>query len=178
MLRKGLILGALGLLVSLPTLSQAAIERPYEFTIGAGASNGNDFNGFSGNVNGSLGYYFTENVELSVRQSLSYTDIGNGTGGQGSAWNGSTRVAADYHFILGDRGQIQPFIGANLGYVYGETVNDTWEAAPEAGVKVYLNNSTFVYIQAEYQFFFKHGNVEGGFNNGQFVYTVGLGFRF
>ena len=45
--------------------------------------------------------------------------------------SGSTRVAVDYNF---DMGRWVPYIGANLGYVYGD-VNDTWIAGPEGGVK-------------------------------------------
>ncbi|MDB5295686.1 MAG: hypothetical protein JWO31_1669 [Phycisphaerales bacterium] len=175
MLRKGFIVAALAALFSLPTASKAAVENPYELTLGGGASNGPDFNGFSASVNGSIGYYFTESLEVGLRQSVTYTDV-NTTGGQLS---GSTRVALDLHFPLGDKGQIVPFVGANIGYVYGDAVNDTFEAAPEAGVKLYLNSNTFVFILAEYQFFFDHANeASDSFSNGSFVYTMGLGFRF
>jgi len=80
---------------------------------------------------------------------------------------------------MGDHGQIQPFIGGNIGYVYGETVNDTWEAAPEAGVKFYVTNTTFIYLLVEYQFFFDHGSdASSAFSDGQFLYSAGIGFRF
>lgn len=177
MFRKNLVLGALGMLLAIPAISNAAIERPFELTLGAGASHGPDINGFNGNVNFSLGYYFTDSLELSVRQSLQYSDTA--ATGSGSAWDGSTRVAVDFHFPMGDKGQIQPFVGANIGYVYGETLNDTWEAAPEAGVKFYVTNSAFVFVQVEYQFFFDHGSdASEAFSDGQFLYSAGVGFRF
>jgi len=94
------------------------------------------------------------------------------------ALDGSTRVGADFHLPLGDQNQFVPFAGANFGYVYGDNVNDTWEAAPEGGIKVFVNNSTFVFAQVEYQFFFKSGSTSDSFKNGQFVWTLGLGFRF
>lgn len=179
MLRKNLVLAALATLLAVPAVTHAAPpDRPFELTIGAGASNSNDFDGFTGNLNGSIGYYFTDKLELSLRQSVQYTDVGAGSA-NGSAWNGSSRLALDLHFPLGDKGQIQPFVGANIGYVYGESVKDTWEAAPEAGVKVYLNNTTFVFVQAEYQFFFEDGgDADDAFDDGSFVYSLGLGFRF
>lgn len=178
MFRKGIVLGALGMLLMIPSFSKAAVNNPWEITIGGGGSNSNDFNGFTANVNGSIGYYFSENLELSVRQSLQYSDV-SGSGGGGSSWDGSTRVALDLHFPMGQNGNIVPYIGANVGYVYGQSVSDTWEAAPEAGVKVYLNSTTFVFASAEYQFFFdKASHASDTFSDGQFVYTIGLGFRF
>jgi hypothetical protein len=178
MLRKLFVLPALGLLL-LPAVSKAVVEHDYgfnpgnwELTLGGNASNDPDFNGTSIGVNGSLGYFINDNLEISVRQALLYTDIG---GSQGSSWNGSTRVALDWHF---DLGQWQPFLGANLGYVYGDNVSDTWEAAPEGGVKYFINTTTFVFVLAEYQFFFdKANNASDNFSDGQFVYTMGLGVK-
>ena len=46
---------------------------------------------------------------------------------------------------------------AYVGYVYGDSVRDTWEAAPEAGIKWFVGNDVFVYAQVEYQFFFRSG---------------------
>jgi hypothetical protein len=176
---KALVLGALGMLLAVPAVSQAAPpERPNEITLGAGASHGPDINGFTGSFNGSYGYFFTDSLELSIRQSLSYTDVGGGAG-DGSAWNASTRVAVDIHFPLGDRGQFRPFVGANIGYVYGETVNDTFEAAPEAGIKIDITPTAFIFVLAEYQFFFDKGsNASDSFSDGQFLYSAGVGFRF
>lgn len=176
MFRKGLLLSAVAALLSLPTVTQAAVERPFEITLGGGASNGNEFDGFSASANGSIGYYFTDSLEVLVRQSISYTDV---AGIDGSILNGSTRLALDFHIPLGDKQQFVPFIGANIGYVYGEGVVDTWAAAPEAGIKIYVNSSTFVFVLAEYQFFFEDSDdADDAFDDGQFVYTLGIGFRF
>ena len=178
MLRKGFIVAALAALFSLPAATQAQVENPWELTLGGGATNSNDFDGFSGDIRGSIGYFFTENLELSLRQSVQYNDIG-GAAGDGSAWNASTRVAFDIHFPLGDRGHIVPFVGGNIGFVYGESVVDTWAAAPEVGLKIFLNSTTFVFVQGEYQFFFEDGDdADDAFDDGAFVYSVGLGLRF
>lgn len=175
MIRKGFLIAALAALFSLPTTSKAEVVNPWEITIGGGGSNSSDFDGFNASANGSLGYYFTDNLELSLRQSVSYSDFA------GSDWNGSTRVAFDVHFPLGSRGHIVPFVGANIGYVYGDSVNDTWAAAPEAGIKIYFDTQTFVFFTAEYQFFFEEADsddLDAAFDDGAFVYTIGLGFRF
>jgi outer membrane protein W len=150
-------------------------DNPYELTLSGGGAFGPDLDGFNAAVTANIGYYLNENFELSLRQSIAYAD----TGLEGSAWNGSTRVAVDYHFPMGDRGQWVPFVGANLGYVYGQSVHDTWEAAPEAGLKYYVNSTTFIYGIVEYQFFFDQGDdASQAFSDGQFVYSFGVGFRF
>jgi hypothetical protein len=177
MYRKGLVLAAMALVMSLPAVAKAdPPAQPYEITLGLGASHGPDLDGFNASGNVSIGYFVTNDLELSVRQTLQYTDVGT-TGGGGSAWDGSTRLALDWHFTMGDKGQIRPFIGANIGYVYGETVNDTFEAAPEADVKVMIGANAFIYIMVEYQFFFDQGSDTDTFSDGQFLYSAGVGFR-
>jgi outer membrane protein with beta-barrel domain len=171
MLRKGIVILALCLL---PAVCQAQARGPFELTLGGSGANGSRFDGFTGAINGSIGYFFNDSLELSARQSLDYTDVG-----VGKSINGSTRVALDLHFPLGDQGQFLPFVGVNVGYVYGDNVNDTWEGAPEAGLKWFVNNTTFVFISVEYQIFFdRHSSTGQNFSDGQFVYGLGIGFRF
>lgn len=174
MLRKLLCVAVVALLAS-PALVKAEFQAgDWELTLGANGSNSADFDGFNAGGNASIGYFFTPELELALRQSLNYTDLTGG--GEGAAWNGTTRLALDYHF---DMGQWRPFIGANLGYIYGDTTADTWEAAPEAGVKYFVNSTTFIFGLAEYQFFFDEADeADDAFDDGQFVYTVGIGFRF
>jgi hypothetical protein len=172
MLRKGLVFAALCLLPA--SFASAQVRGPWELELSGSAVNGNKFNGLSAAANVDIGYFILDQLEVGVRQSLSYTDIG-----VPKALDGSTRVAVDFHLPLGDQNQFVPFVGANIGYVYGDNVNDTWEAAPETGIKVFVNNSTFVFVQVEYQFFFRSGsNASDSFKNGQFLWTLGLGFRF
>jgi len=177
MLRKGIVLSVLAVAaVALAPRSTYAYfeEGDKEVTLSGSGANGNDFDGVVAGANGSIGYFMTDNLELSLRQSLQYTDIGNAGGG--SALNGSTRVALDFHF---DLEALQPFVGGNFGYVYGDAVNDTFEAAPEGGVKWFVNSTTFIFAMVEYQFFFDSAdNADNAFQDGQFVYTLGIGFRF
>lgn len=171
MLRKGLVLAALMLL---PAVAGAQVRGPWEVTLSGTGVTPSRFNGFEGGVNGSIGYFFNDSMELSARQNVNYNDIGGPV-----AFNGETRVAFDLHLPLGDQNQLLPFVGANLGYVYGKGVRDTWEAAPEAGLKWFVGPDVFLFGQVEYEFFFRNGGgVNNGFKNGQFVYTLGVGFRF
>ena len=170
MLRIGLVCAALCLL---PTVAGAQVRGPWELELSGSGANGHKFNGFNGALNGDIGYFFSNEFELGVRQTLVYSDIG------GVSLNASTRVAADLHFPLGDQNQFLPFVGANIGYVYGHGVVNTFEAAPEGGLKWFFSNDWFLFGQIEYQFFFRSGHGAGSaFKNGEFVYTLGLGVRF
>jgi len=169
MLRKGIFIAALCLL---PAMASAQARGPWELRLGGSGSNGPDFNGFTMAADGQLGYYFGDNLEVSLRQSVSYNDIG------ANFWSASTRFGLDYHFPLGDQGQWQPFVGGEIGYVYGQGVHDTFEAGPEAGIKYYVNATTFIFFAAEYQFFFDQHSGSSAFSDGQFIYSLGVGFRF
>lgn len=142
-----------------------------EFTLaGAGTSDKNFDNSAIG-VSGSYGWYLSRHTAVNLRQSWSYADVpGDNT------WLASTRVGVDYHF--GDS-RLRPFIGVNLGLVYGEDVDTTGIAGPEIGLKYYAKPETFIFIQSEYQFFFEDTNdVENNYDDGAFVHTIGIGFNF
>jgi outer membrane protein W len=176
MLRKGIAVAALsccGLAAIVGTSSTAkAVDNPFELTLSGTGENGNKFNGFEASANVGIGYYFTDNLEAAVRQTVGYSDL------SGTSLDASTDVALDFNVPLGDHGQFVPYFGANIGYVYGKGVTDTWEAAPEGGIKYYLNSTTFIYADVEYQFFFKSGDNAGSqFNKGQFIYGLGVGLR-
>jgi outer membrane protein W len=182
MLRKALAFAAVSLITvaAMGTSAKAQVANPYELSLGGTASHGPDFDGVNGAIEASLGYYFTDAFEVGIKQSLTYSDT-TGTGGKGSNLNAATRLFADYHFRLGDHGEWQPYIGANIGYVYGDSIKDTGEAGPEGGVKYYVNANTFIQLSLEYEFFFNtgsSGNFGDTFSDGQFVYGLGVGFRF
>jgi len=183
MLRKGIVLAAVSVCGLVAFASQAkaqrAAENPYELTLGGTASHGPDLNGFNASVSASIGYYFTDTLEVRLVQSLTSSDIGLTGSGEGSSLNAATRLALDLHFPMGDQSQIVPYIGANVGYVYGNAVQDTAEAGPEAGLKIYVNPKTFIFVSVEYEFFFDTGSdASSAFSDGQFVYGLGIGFRF
>ena len=147
-------------------------QGDFEVTLAGSGANGPDFDGTAFNVGGSLGYFLTDEFEVALRQSILFTDVG----GSGSDLNGSTRVAVDYNFNLG---QWVPFVGANIGYAYGDTVSDTFVAGPEGGVKYFVNDTTFIFASVEYQFFFDEGDdLDDSFSDGQFLYGLGIGFKF
>jgi hypothetical protein len=172
MLRRLCVVCVLALLLA-PAISQAQFKQgDWELTLSGQGSNGPDFNGFSAAAAGNLGYFLTDALELGVRQTISYTDIGI----PGSALNGSTAVAADWNF---DIGRFVPYIGGSIGFVYGDAVSDSWFAGPEGGLKYFVNNTTFIFLSVQYQFFFNQdSNASDAFSDGQFLYGLGIGFRF
>ena len=172
-MRRYSILIAAAALLLVPAVSNAQFKQgDWELTLGGTGSSPSRLSGFSFGVDAGLGLFVADQLEIGVRQHAAYTDEG-----VSSNWSGSTRVAIDFHL---DFGALQPFIGANIGYVYGENgFHDTFEAAPEGGVKWFVNGTTFIYGLIEYQFFFdKDSKVSEQFKDGQFLYTLGIGFKF
>ena len=152
---------------------RAGPARPWEFTVaGTGASNEElDAGTAQGSV--AVGYYFGEVFEVSARQNGTFLDPGPGIS---DAWTGATRLALDVHFPLGT---LVPYAGVNFGYVYGDSIRDSFMGGPEAGVKLYLKNDAFLLVAAEYQFFFDEGDsLQTAFDEGQVLYGIGIGLRF
>jgi hypothetical protein len=143
-----------------------------EVTLSGSGSNDKDFESGGFGLSGSYGWYLTDEVMLNIRQSVLYADPGD----DDSAWNGSTRVGALYNF---DLGVWRPFVGLNVGYLYGDTTDEGFIAGPEVGVRYFVNPKTFVFGQAEYQFLFdSFSDIDNAFDDGSFAYSVGVGFNF
>jgi hypothetical protein len=111
-------------------------EGEWEITASGSGTNNNDFDGHVIGVTGSAGKYVTDTVLVGVRQSINFADVENGD----DQTNFATRAFADYVF---DLGRWRPFVGVNFGGIYGENVNETFAAGPEAGVKYYADDNTF-----------------------------------
>lgn len=144
----------------------------WEVTLSGTGTSNNDFDNHTLGVSGSAGKYVTPNVLLGVRQSVNYADVENGD----DQTNFATRLFGDYVI---DLGRWRPYVGASLGYIYGDNVNDTFAAGPEVGLKYYADNNTFVYALAEYQFTFEDADeADHAADDGQFYYGIGVGFNF
>lgn len=142
----------------------------WELTLGGSGSNDQDFDTGSFNLNADLSHYFSRNLSAGVRQSVWYSDFG------GTDWNASTAIFGQFHF--GD-GALRPFVGLGLGYLYGDSVQSTFFAGPEAGLRYYVKPETFIYGRMTYEFLFEDSDdISDQFDEGRFVYTVGIGFNF
>lgn len=170
LMRVAVAISVLCLVLPAAGLAQGFSQGDKEVLLSGSGVSSRSFDSTTLSAQGSIGYFFTRNIEGTFRQSLSFTEIENG----GSAWNGNSRVAADYHF---DMGRFWPFAGANLGYIYGHNVSDSWGAGLEGGLKFFVNNTTFLLGMVEYQWLFS-GSGDNSFDDGQWVYVLGVGFKF
>ncbi len=136
---------------------------------GVGASD-KSFNNGSVSFEGSYGWYYTDRVVVSLRQSIS--DLGDG-----DDWSGSTLAAVDYHFSTGT---VRPFVGLNAGFRYGgHNVGDDFAAGAQAGLKYYIKNDAFVFARADYSYTFdKVGGIDDAWDHGRFGYGFGFGLNF
>lgn len=146
---------------------------PWELTLGAAGVSNDKIEAGSAQAAGSLGYYFNEHVELSVRQNTSY---GNAGPGSPDVFDNTSRAALDFHLPLGD---VVPYVGVNLGYAYGDSIPDSLVGGPEAGAKIYIKNDVFVLLAVEYQAFFDSSDdANTVFDDAQLLYGISLGVRF
>lgn len=170
MLRKILTILVFSSFIAAPMALAEYSAGDREMTLSGSGSSDNDFDTTGFTAEGSLGYFFTPTVEGVIRQGVGVLD----TPGE-SSWNGSTRLGVDLNFPME---RFVPFLGVNGGYLYGDDVEDTWLAGPDAGLKAFVNDTTFVLAAVEYQFLFDDADeVDENFDDGRFVYTLGLGFK-
>jgi len=149
--------------------AQGFTQGDKELLLNAAGTSENDFDTNIFSLGGSFGYFFTKNIEGSVRQDLSLSSVEN----QGSSWAATTRLGADYHF---DLGRFWPFVGANVGYIYGDDTSDSWTLGLEGGLKYFVNTTTFVAGMVEYAWLLDDDDQGGGFDDGLWIYTIGIGF--
>lgn len=144
----------------------------WDFRIAGSGSNDEGWNRGNAALELGVGYFLSDALEVELRQAMT---MGNPVG-SGTEWNGATRIALDLYLPIG---WVNPFVGANFGSIYGDTVPDTLIAAPEVGIKWFLQSDAYLLAMGEYRFQFDDvGDIHDSFNDGTFVYTVGLGLRF
>lgn len=162
------------LLALLPAVSQAQFGRGLkELTLSGSGSSSREFDAGTVSATGELGWYYSPRLELGVRQSFSWSKSAQGTE---SVWNGATRLYSDYHY---GSGQWRPYFGASLGFAYGDNVDTTLFTGPEAGLKFYVQPAAFLFIQMEYQFFFKDTDeLSSSIDDGAYAYSFGAGYNF
>lgn len=138
----------------------------WEAQLGGSGASINKFNSNLVGVTGSLGYYVTKWMPVGVRQTGNFgfgEDVSN-------TYLGISRAFIDFQAPLG---AFQPFIGGVIGAQYGKGIDEKLLYGPELGFKYWVNESTFLFLQGEYQV--QHGeNVK----DGNAVYATGFGLNF
>lgn len=143
-----------------------------ELIIGGSGSADRSFDNSVGGATVSYGYFVNDSLSSILRQSVNYAKPEDA----GSQWHGATRLAVDQHFL---QGPLRPFLGANVGRIYGEGVRDSWVAGLEGGMKYYVQPRTFLHATVEYGWLFQRASsVDDRFGNGQWNWSLGVGFNF
>jgi hypothetical protein len=135
----------------------------WEFILSGAGSSDEDFDTNTFGVTFSIGYFFTEALELALRQSVFISSNGS------TDASGTTRVVLDYHF---DLDCWRPFVGGSLGATYGDVPDDTFLGGFEGGAKWYVKPETFIFGMVELLWLFDSDD------DAQWVYTLGIGFNF
>jgi len=145
-----------------------------EITFGGSGGSNRELSDSFGGATLSYGVYLNNEWLGAIRQSLNYSNPGHGGS---TTWNGSTRIAADYHVTT--LGSAMPFFGGNFGRIYGTSLRDTWSAGIEGGVKYYMQSKLFVFVMVEYNWLFQRTReLDNNFGDGQLFWTMGIGFNF
>ncbi|RJQ22622.1 MAG: hypothetical protein C4560_02215 [Nitrospiraceae bacterium] len=171
MYRKIFILTILCLIIVPFTAASAEYKTgDMEFTLSGSGTSDNSFDNTIFSADIGLGYFYSKYLEGVFRQNVAVVDIPGG-----SDWNGSTRVGADFNIDLENW---RPFLGVTVGYLYGESVEESFIAGPEAGIKAFVNDTTFILISVGYDFLFdKAEEADEAFDDGRFIYNLGIGFK-
>lgn len=137
----------------------------WEATLTGAGQSDDDLDDNNVGVAGSLGWYYTDNVLFTLKQGLTTNDTGNS-----NLINARTVVQASYQW---DHGKWQPYLGMNVGAIYGAGIDDEAIFGPEVGMKYYVNESTFVFGSISYEVPF-----DECCSDGVVPYALGIGFNF
>ena len=157
----------------IPSLALAVPEAGDKvFSLSGSGTSNDDFDNNAISASVEFGYFNTPQLEYLIRQSVSFVEPEDGD----SDWNGATRAGVDYHF---GNGNMRPLIGATIGGVYGDEVDETFSAGIEIGLKYYAKEKTYITALVDYQFFFDSSDdIENNYDDGAVFYTLGIGYHF
>lgn len=159
-------------LVAASAPAQAELGRGQrELALSGAGSSSRNLDAGSVSATGEYGTYMSPQLEVGIRQSLSWAQTDSG-----SSWGGATRFYLDYHY---GSAALRPYVGASIGALYGDESDFLWSAGPEVGIKYYVQPAAFLFAQAEYQIFFGGaGEFFSKVDDGAFFYSFGAGYNF
>lgn len=141
-------------------------QGDWEATLGGVGASTNEFDDSTFGVGGGVQYYALKWLPLGARGTFN-TLFGEDVEDR---FNYSAKAAIDFQAPLG---RFQPFVGFSGGYAWGDGIEDDYVYGPEAGVKFFVNESTFVYGLLEYEIV-----GDGDFDEGNARYSFGFGLDF
>lgn len=165
-----------GLALSTVAMAQSTGMPPYtpdpgpvagnwETTLSGAGLSDDEFDNTAFAFAGSIGYYLTKNIPLTFRQTVTYGEVDNS-----GRVNGRSVFQAAYQW---DLARWQPYLGLNLGGIYGPSFVDDGLWGPEGGLKYFVNESTFIFGSVSYEML-----ISECCKDGIIPYSLGIGFDF
>lgn len=175
---KKTLLQALLILACIAGSTALAQPTPHDKELQASAGFFHAQGSDSGSVNGDIGFgYFLGDPhwEIGLRQGFSYSFIEDSS----DVWTATTIPFVNYHLLgLFESDRVVPFIGTFVGAIWNDE-DITGTLGPDAGVKFFVNDSTFLTMRYRYEWFFNDlslGDIGDNSSKGNHVGTIGLGF--
>lgn len=160
-----------GWLLGAATVNAAPTDGASELQVSAGFFHAQGSDNGSLNVDLSYGYYLTPGWQLGLRQAINSTFIDDGH----DFWLASTAPFINYHFRLTDI--IVPYLGGFIGLVWNDR-DATGTIGPQAGVKFFVHDRTFLNLGYRYEFFFNRIEaIDDNTSRGNHVFNLGIGFN-
>jgi hypothetical protein len=160
----------IGWLVSDGTAIAAPTDGASEVQVSAGLfhQEGSDSGNF--NLDLSYGYYLTPAWQLGFRQALNYNFIDDSR----DVWIATTVPFINWHFAWTDI--VVPYLGAFIGLAWNDR-DATGTLGPQAGIKFFVHDRTFLNIGYRYEWFFSRFEaIEDNASRGNHVFNLGIGF--
>ena len=127
-----------------------------------------------GNFNGDItyGHFIDDSFQLGVRQGMSYTFSDDTQ----DFWRATTVPFVDYHCEgFGRDNQVVPVLGGFVGAVWNDE-DFTGTVGPQAGLKIYVDDSAFFLTRYRYEWFFEDLDDVNETIDSAHVVTAGFGY--
>jgi hypothetical protein len=147
------------------TYDPGPVAGNWESTLTGTGQSDDDFDNSNFGLTGSLGYYFNKNFIVTFKQGVGANETGDST-----LVNGRSVLQAAYQW---DLAKWQPYLGINVGGIYGAGIEDNAIVGPEGGIKYFVNESTFIFGSIAYEV-----PVDECCKDGIVPYSLGIGFDF
>ncbi len=171
-----LFAGAFALTAAIAAPAEAGfVAENIAFQVSGGLNHAQGSDTGTANVDLSVGYFLTDQVELGVIQGLSY----NFNDGGEDTWSAATVGFANYNFASPEA-KFVPFAGAFGGVLWNDD-DATGTIGPNLGVKYFLGDETFLVTRYRYEWAvdsLELNEVDDNQTDGNHVVTVGLGMKF
>lgn len=173
-MRRYTVLPVFFALVALVLMAKPAQSAPVdgdnevEAAAGFFHAQGSDSGSFNADLQ--FGHYLTPGWELGIRQALNYNFIDGGH----DSWVATTTPFLVYNFRFNDR--VVPFLGLAAGIAWNDR-DITGTLGPNAGVKFFLTDQTYLGLRYRYEWYFNSLNrADNNADDGNHVATIGIGF--